>query len=744
VHTNTVANSGTLPAAPKIGLAVRVAAVVFTTTVFVGSTLLFLVQPMFGKLVLPRLGGSPSVWNTCMVFFQAMLLAGYGYAHLSTKALGVRRQSLLHLAILLIPLPFLPIALPSGEPSPEHPIRWQLGSMLASVGLPFFVVSTSAPLLQRWFATLPLPSARDPYFLYAASNAGSLTALLCYPLLLEPLIGVREQTVVWALGYVVLVAATLGCIVLLNRTVHESASQVIEEAEPLPVGGATRAAWILLSFMPSSLMLGVTSYITADLAAVPLLWVLPLALYLITFIIAFAPRRIVPLRPLVVVMQVLVILSLVMIFADSHHLAVVPLSLGTFFVVAVCCHESLARRRPHVSRLTEFYMWMSLGGVLGGAFNSLVAPQLFDTVLEFPLVLAASPLVVWWLAGYREGRMRPEVIAAVAAVVCFATGAMYFVGWPSLSISTVLLAAALGTLSRLAFAPGSPGGAVIAVMLMALVASGAFRDAGSAIFTGRSFFGVHRVVEASDGTHRLLYHGSTIHGRQELRGDACTPSSYYFQDGPAGQVMKMTTGRRKTVAVIGLGAGTLACYADPGEAWTFYEIDPMVDYLATRSGLLTQIANSPGNVSVVLGDGRLKIQAAPPESIDLLVVDTFSSDSIPTHLVTREAIALYVSRLRSDGLLLMNVSNRYIDVGAVVTAIATRANLPIRRRIDTSISAEDAIRGRTASDWVVIARNPVVLAGLDRIAGWAAPQPDSAVRAWTDDYSNLLDALHWR
>jgi hypothetical protein len=729
------------PAASRM----RGASLAFTVTMFSGAALLFLVQPMFAKLVLPRLGGSPSVWNTCMVFFQAALLLGYAYAHLTTKWLGARRQATWHMLVLLVPLVSLPIATSSTDPSTDHPVRWLLATMTLSVGLPFFTVATTAPLLQRWFATLPLPSARDPYFLYAASNVGSVMSLLAYPLVLEPLIGVRQQTMLWTAGYLMLIVMT-GCCAWLVHTRGDEArleTNSADERNDSPVTTSDRMLWVILAFVPSSLMLGVTSYITADLAAVPLLWVLPLAIYLLTFVLAFSKRRLIPEGLLTILGNSLVVLSLLTIFVNSHRWTLVPFHLITFFAGALLCHYRLAARRPHVSHLTEYYLWLSVGGVLGGVFNSLVAPQTFSTVLEYPLVLGLVPVVIFFTREEKVRSLRVTGMQLAAAAACLASGALWF-AMPSTPATGVLVAVIVGLCGRHVLTGRSAGAPFIALTLVALIASGWFSVKGTVLFTGRSFFGVHRVVEAEDGTHRLLYHGSTVHGRQELNAGNCPLSSYYFPDGPIGQVMNMTRERRLAVAVVGLGTGTLACFAEPGEAWTFYEIDPMMDHLARHSGLLTQMHNSAGVVSVVLGDGRLKIQSAAPRSYDVIILDAFSSDAVPIHLLTREAIRLYLSRLKSTGLLVANISNRYVNLRPVLATTARLEGLQVRTRFDGNISDADGKRGRSASHWMVLARDAAAFQSLDGLAGWQTPPIDGGVRPWTDDYSNLLQTLMLR
>ena len=729
---------------PQAGV-LRAGVPLYTLTIFAGSSLLFLVQPMFAKLALPKLGGSPAVWNTCVLFFQTTLLLGYLYAHFSTRWLGVRRQSILHLGVLMLPLLVLPITAGEGQPQPsDSPAWWLLSTMTLTVGLPFFVVSTSAPLLQRWFSALPLPSARDPYFLYAASNVGSMIALLGYPFLFEPAIGTRDLARLWTAGFAVFVVLTAMCAVVVRRTAMSDRGEAVatpaSAATPLSV--RTRIEWVVLAFIPSSLMLGVTMHISTDVAAVPLLWVLPLAAYLATFALAFTSRELLPHRQLTGLVAPLAFACLVTILINLQTWWMIPLHLVTFFVAAMVFHRELARRRPDVHYLTEFYIWMSVGGVLGGLFNSLVAPVSFSRIIEYPLILAVA-------AQLRLAPKRPQPpaprgllwampVLAIFGVIVWLTGLTL----PGLDQRRMLLG--LGFLLTLAymFALRPSPFAAMALLLAGTIGFDRPTTHGNVVFEGRSFFGVHRVIDAPDQSYRLLQHGSTNHGRQEMpAGTTCKPSGYYHPLNPIGQVFRAGGDRFRNVGVTGLGSGGLACYARAGDRWTFYEIDAMVEEIARDPRYFSFLQNTPGQVGVVIGDGRLTMAGAALGGYDLIVLDAFSSDGVPVHLMTREAMQLYVSRLRPEGLIVINVSNRFLDLEPVLGAIAAEEGLSGLANADVSIPDTDEETGRFASHWVVLARADHSLDMLRSLPGWRPLEVRGSIRPWTDDYSNIFQVL---
>ncbi|MBI3876890.1 MAG: hypothetical protein HY300_13220, partial [Verrucomicrobia bacterium] len=586
----------------------RVTTRLFAATLCLGAALLFCVQPMVAKLLAPLLGSTPAVWNTCMLFFQAALLAGYAYAHVIAR-FSERTQLILHFALLAAAAVFLPIQLRSGSmpPTESTPVFWLLGTLAATIGLPFFIIASTSPLLQRWFARA---NGGDPYFLYSASNLGSLAALLGYPALMEPALRLREQANLWVLGYALLVAFTAACALAMRKQcpseVAESSLRTdipltpslspsegerdgvrgtpgapsVEAAPDVSITSQRRATWVLLAFIPSSLMLGVTTHITTDIASIPLLWVIPLALYLTTFILVFArrgvisPRRVNQLLPYGVMGLVLALCS----EAGEPVWMLLLLHLATFFLAAMVCHARLAADRPPPEQLTEFYLWLSVGGVLGGVFNALLAPLLFNGIVEYPLALALACLVRPAPELKKPRPAKPHLDLPLALVCGASTAALALAAshfdWQPARFRNALVFGPPAILG-LAFMhrPRRFTFAVAAIFLASLLHTGVH---GRALFAERNFFGVTRVtLDATRAFHEVI-HGNTVHGRQFIAVERrCEPLAYYHRTGPLGDVFAEFNARRPApVGVIGLGAGAMACYAQPGQEWTFYEIDP--------------------------------------------------------------------------------------------------------------------------------------------------------------------------
>lgn len=713
-------------AAPRHArLAPRATLGFFATAIFAGATLVFLVQPMVARMVLPLFGGSQAVWTTSMLFFQAVLLAGYGYAHASTRLLGPSRQPIVHAVVLVLAVAALPIgrglALPPADASPS---LWLLGVLAVTVGAPFFVVTTASPLLQHWLATSGHAAGRDPYFLYAAGNAGSLIALLTYPFVVEPLLTLDQQARLWSIGYVLFALLCLGCLIVARRggPLAQSASA---RARVPSLAWRTRARWVATALVPSSLMLGVTTYVSTDVASFPLLWVLPLAIYLLTFVVTFARR------PLVTPYAAARILPLptALVFAEMLGAVALPLPvtllahLLVLFFAGTLAHGRLAEERPAPERLTEFYFLLSLGGVLGGALNALVAPLVFDSVLEYPLVLVLA------LALRRGGRGRIFDLVPVLAVFSGCLAGLAVV--QSVSAARAILVGAV--VACLAIGARRPLRLTLSFACLTLLVA-----AGSAgLHTERTFFGVLRVTE-QDGERRL-FHGTTIHGVERFAGPlAGEPLAYYGRRGPLGDVFAAYP-RFDRVDAIGLGVGTLAAYGRPGERLTFYELDPAIARVAGDPRFFTYLLDARADVEIVLGDGRRTIARVPDGTSDLVIVDAFSSDSVPVHLLTREALELYVRKLRPGGLIAFHVTNRHLELAPVVTRAARALGLAAVERNDR---AEGARGTRTPSRWLVIARSPERLEPLLERSGWRNPKV-SAGRVWTDDYSNVLSVVKW-
>ena len=713
----------------------------FAATLFVSATLLFWIQPLFAKMVLPLLGGSPSVWNTAMVFFQAVLLAGYGYAHLLSRQCGQRSQIALHLGVLAVTALALPIGVAHGwrPDSSIPPSLWLLGLLAVSIGAPFFAVSATAPLLQRWFSHTGHPHAHDPYFLYGASNLGSVLALLAFPFVLEPLLSGRAQAVAWTVGFAVLAVGIAGCGGLLWRRPVSFTAAPETGARP---NWRQRLSWIVYAALPSSLLLGVTTHISTDIAPAPLLWVVPLTLYLLTFVIAFARRPPIP-HWFVVRIMPLALMSLVAVFWWRQPIGLfLPLHLVVFFVITLMCHGELVRRRPGVESLTEFYLFLSLGGVIGGALTALVAPLLFDSVFEYPLSLALAaallPSPIRWVK-------RGDIILALvilAVLIGGQTGATGL-GWP-LNDFVVYCICVVFVLVVFALKERPLGFALCigAIFVGSLYA----RISNETLWQGRSFFGVYRVTESADPPTRSLTHGTTIHGGQVMAANGdIGPTTYFTALSPVVEVLSaiQARGSGQRVGIAGLGAGSLAYYRRPDDDWRYFEIDPLIVWIAVESGYFDLASRGAESIPIVLGDARLTLAEEPDGRFNLLIIDAFSSDAIPMHLLTREAMALYIDKLAEDGLLVMHISNRFLDLKLVVARIVEQSGYAalggFRKEID-----QDTDPTGSPSHWVLITRHQATLDGLALGEVWQPLETVPEGRVWSDDFSNLLEVIRWK
>ena len=741
--------------------------------VTLNAFLLFAVEPLVARLILPLLGGTPAVWNTCMVFFQAVLLAGYAAAHGLSRRLPLRTQAALYPWLLLPAFLVLPIGLRESVlqsvPREGNPIPWLLGLLALVVGLPFFALATTGPLLQKWFAGTDHPAARDPYFLYAASNFGSMAALISYPLLMEPRLRLAAQSWLWTAGYWLLAALTLGCALRLERARRTEARPATAGDED---GGERltlrrRLRWVALAFVPSSLLLGVTTYLSTDIATIPLLWIVPLALYLLTFILVFARRPVVSHWLVKRVLPIGILVLLVLLLAEGAQppiVVTVTLHLLVFFVAGLFCHGELARNRPSPRYLTEFYLWLAAGGVLGGLFNALVAPLVFPRVYEYPLMLVPLALL---RPGPAQTRPVSRWLDYLLPALLGGLTAGLILGWPLLDPVVVkLITRASGVKPPATFRVGILFGlpailcycleprlvrfalGVAAVMAASVLYSG---GQGRPLHTERSFFGVLRVTVDPTGTFYQLVHGNTIHGRELIALPAGQerhePLSYYHQRGPIGDVFKKVRPRFRDarVGVVGLGVGAMAWYAEPDEEWTFYEIDPAVKRLASDTTYFTYLSECrAGKLEVVLGDARLRLREAPAHHFQVLVLDAFSSDAVPVHLLTREALEVYLSKLAPGGVVAFHTSNRFLDLRPVLADLARDTGLVCRCRDDLAIFGDEAARGRDPSQWVVMAANPADLGTLARNVFWddlIKTTPPGLV--WTDDYSNIVGIFKW-
>ncbi len=719
--------------------------ILFVATVFTGSFLLFLMQPLVARMALPRLGGAPAVWNSAMLVYQALLLGGYAYAHVAGRLRPVW-QGVLHLALFGLAALWLPLGLGiANPPADASPILWVPWLLVASIGPLFFVVSAQAPLMQRWFA-LREPGA-NPYALYAASNLGSFGGLLAYPLLLEPLLPLGTQTLAWSIGYALLCTLILGCVLLLPRR-----AELVVAAQPASDPAPTlkmRLQWIALAAVPSGLILAATTHITTDILAMPLIWVAPLGLYLLSFTFAFADNgRFAPLVsryfPIVLIVAGAAAGSGVV---GNLWLMMIG-DLAIVFLGAVTLHYRLYGLRPGPSRLTDFYLCMSVGGVVGGIFCALVAPALFDWLYEYPLLILGAALLM---------PLRPDALplspmqrrwVPLAAILLSMFAGGLFIGTPPVLLMAASLIA-IAFLARLAIGSRTVFATCIAALILGL---GCWANIVRTIehhSRTRSYFGIYTVGENGTGIGhaRILIHGTTTHGIQ-LRDPALAtwPTSYYAQGSGIGVAMRAAPamfGAKARIGVVGLGAGTLACYAKPGQDWLFYEIDPAIAAIARNPRDFTFLSRCLPNVPIEIGDARLTLATAPAASRDLLAIDAFSSDAIPMHLLTREAIANYARVVTPDGLLMFHISNKYVDLEPVLAAAAAADGWQIAVR-DYRPDDQAAARRAAPSIWVAMSRSAPTLDRLrasDPAAPWRPIRARAGFTAWSDDYGSIMPLL---
>ncbi|MDR3507069.1 MAG: fused MFS/spermidine synthase [Caulobacteraceae bacterium] len=720
----------------------------FGFAAFASAALVFAVEPMITKLTLPLLGGSSAVWNTSLAFFQVALLAGYAYAHGLQKVGSVRLQTVLHGAVLIAGALVLPLHVSHvlGDPWPQRPALWLLAVLGVSIGLPFAALSATAPLIQAWYvrASLARGASGNPYVLYVASNLGSLLALLAYPIAIEPLARLGAQTLGWSIGYGMFVVLIAVISLVMWRSV--AAQTPALKAKPPATRLAAlarwwrRLLWVLLAAAPSSLMLGTTTYITTDIASAPFLWVAPLALYLITFIIAFQARPVIPPK-IALVFQTAALLAALATWGMpiQWFWLQAALQLLSFFLTALVCHQALAARRPPPERLTEFYLLMSLGGVIGGAFNAFLAPVLFHNVVEYPIVMIAAGLARPWGRGWL-GRSQIVLFTIAAAAVGGALAANHWMG-PGL-VMKLLFAAVLVC----AFLLRERAVAFVVLCIALVVATQAVAQHEDVVRTDRSFFGVVRITQKQArglGPTKLMAHGTTLHGAQaQDPASHCRPLVYYAPTTPIGQVFRAVQSQRPSVRIgaIGMGTGAIATYARPGDSLRFFEIDPLVVKLSTDPANFSYIKGcAQGSVDWVLGDARLTLNREPDNRFDILLVDAFSSDSVPTHLLTVEAMRGYLHKIRPDGVVIMHLSNRNLELTSPVAAVVKAAGgVALRQFYRPAPNAVDYID--SAEDAVIVGRDAKSLEAFLDDTRWRPAEPNG-VTAWTDDYVNLMGAL---
>ena len=724
--------------------------VLYAATLFISALLMFVLQPLFGKLLLPLLGGSPAVWNTCMVFYQSVLFLGYGYAHVLSSYLPVHRQILVHGVVLLVSFVALPVALPLDitPPNAGNPTFWLLWVLLLAIGLPFFVVSTTAPLMQKWFAQIGHRNSNDPYFLYAASNSGSLLALLAYPFLLEPNIGLAGQKSYWSVGYVLLCLLVAGCAAMLwqnRQTVQAAAKQPLAAA---PLGWPKQLYWLALAFVPSSLLLGLTNFISTDIASVPLLWIIPLTLYLLSFVLVFSKWND-KLHPLMVRLQALFLVPFIAYAfinpADLPYWMYLVLHLIAFFFAVMVCHGELAKQRPPTEHLTRYYLVMSFAGMLGGLFNTFAAPVLFNGVYEYPIMIIAALLLrpgVQWPSGSRLllELAGPGLLLAFGLIMkgLIAKPLDYF---DVIVITLIFLAVLTFTLRKRPLAYALVNGVVI------FLALGVHGLSSHTLFQQRTFFGVLAVRESElsneqnqPETYHELFHGTTKHGAQRLPAALSKiPLTYYSQPGPMGQLFKEFDGSNAEwrIGVVGLGAGALACYAKPSQQWTFYEIDPLVVDIAKNGRYFSYLSQCAPHAAMRVADARLSLAQEPDQQFDLLVMDAFSSDAVPTHLLTQEALQLYFRKLKPNGILAFHITNRHLLLKKVLSIHAEQQHWAALLQEFVPVAELPLV---VSTDWVVMARQEASLQplALSTLGQWQKMPLYFDMPVWTDDFTNIV------
>ncbi len=735
-------------------------AVIFTATIFLSATLLFSVQPMFTKLILPLLGGASNVWNTAMVFFQAMLLGGYIYAHLVSKYLPVKAQIAVHACVTAAGFIFLPLAVPADILLPESgmPTFWLLGLFGVTVGLPFFALSANAPLLQRWFSLTDHRDADDPYFLYSASNAASLIILCAYPFIIEPNTRLGGQTFSWAIGYASLLLMLLVTSFVLIRRLAPVTRRVESTAKSVQSSWKQKAFWIFLAFLPSSLMLGVTSYITNNIASTPLLWILPLALYLLTFVIVFARKPLVSAKGLAKLFPWVVIIGFLLI-APNYPINIagyqintspppivkIPLLLTVYFLISLYCHAILVEKRPAASGLTEFYILMSVGGVLGGIFNALIAPVIFNAVYEFVLVLALVLFLRPTGIEMPKAGEKPWNLLLIGLVAAILNAVLLLSSGSEPALVIFISAAIIAIASmRFNFHRFLKIGALAGLALIAIV----FDLLGSdSLYKDRSFYSL-LAVQANEGEHGLVHkfvHGDTSHNYQLRAPDLQNvPTSYYVEGGSihvSVEALRETLGGNVDVAVVGLGAGAMICYERPGDNWMYFEIDPAVVDLARNTEYFSYIEACAPQADIRIGDARQKLDDVPDGSLDMIVIDAFSSNSIPAHLVTREALELYRSKMTPEGLVFFHTSNKMLDVTSVVARLAEDADLTARYIDIGEFEGNPYAAYGARATGILMGPETImnaVTADDNRFQNWT---PSRHVKLWTDDYSSVVGTL---
>ncbi len=719
----------------------------FVATILVGSFLLFLVQPMVARFALPVVGGAPNVWNSAMLVFQLLLLGGYLYSHAIAHQ-PMRRQIVLHLALLVAAALTLPIALAGLPPAaPGWEALWVPALFLLSIGPVFFMLSSQASLMQRWFAASP--DSGDPYVLYGASNLGSFGGLIAYPLIFEPTMPLAVQSQLWSAGFIAL--TVMVALAAWSRW-HAGAdleSHVAAEEQEREAPAVTRrlmALWLALAAVPSGLMLSTTTLLTTDIMAAPMLWVIPLGLYLLSYSVAFSEEgTLADHLSVIAPITLLFVGALALSPAGQASMEIALAMAALLFLVAVALHKRLFDLRPDPRHLTLFYLLTATGGAVGGIFSGLIAPVVFDWIYEHAILLIAAAMLLrpielpivtpFW----RRGGWLP--VAAGAALLLLAAWLAYELSLASVYGLNAKVAGYIGLIACLAIIAGSQRWMYVAVLAMLMLGHLGWSTIQSSIEgqRARSYFGAYHIENSSNGELRYLTHGTTLHGQQFIdparRDD---PTSYYGPTSGVGIAMRQAAADAR-IGVVGLGVGTLACYRKPDQRWTFFEIDRQV-VAFSEARAFTFLSDCTPDANIVIGDARIALDDQPADSFDLLAIDAFSSDAIPVHLLTQEAFAIYGDVVAEDGLLLVHVSNRYLDLAPMVAALAKQGGWYTAMRMDM----DDLGPGITPSLWIALTRDNETHNRLigDSAERWSQLPPPSE-QAWTDDNASILPLIRW-
>lgn len=724
----------------------------FSLTLFVSAALMFALQPMAGRMLLPIIGGAPAGWIVAMAFFQVMLLAGYFLAHVLSR-LPPALHGFVFLVVLATGIIFLPARISVEAVNDVPDALGVFKILLTTMALPFIAISATSSTLQRLFSVSGHQAASDPYFLYAASNIGSFIGLFAYPLLAEPLLGLTAQSHYWFYGYSLLIILAGLCLVIPATTPAAYQIQRPRKGEkPIRIETKTKLFWVLYAFVPSALLMAVSTHISTDIFSAPMLWVLPLGLYLLTFVMAFArklPFSVQDINRLHVI-AVAIGLGFLLLLTTTFRVSWVGvfIQLFAFTVAVLMCHMQLAAQRPSDStrHLTGFYLYIAIGGALGGLLSAFVIPHALDRLAEYPLLLIASLLLN---PRFREKMpLMPRMYFTLGCGMSFfyitylATGSQLFESLRFTGITSSLLMLDIMLAMILLLLATSARGAFIG--LLALFLFSEFMLPKNTQVTDRNFFGVIKVydhyvyVDGKNYATRYLHHGSTLHGLQIIEEPLQkTLTSYYAETSPVGNVFQVYN--PKNVAVIGLGVGTLACYSTPESNFTFLEIDPAIVRIAQEQFSFIKECMSDNPPRFIVGDGRIELGKLKDEKFDVIVLDAFSSDTIPTHLLTVEALETYKSHLTDNGIILANLSNRYFNLAPALIKNADQSGLTGRVRLDRGPRSSYT----TSSFWAAFAKREGTLLALDAM-NWNKVNVPTNIRPWTDDYTNLLRTLEFR